>query len=171
MQIEQLEQVGYRKGYVYKIVCNETGEQYIGSTFNFENRISKHKAPKNTCVSKQIIDRGNYHFEIIFECFVPNRTELRKIEQSFIDSNECINKVPAYVSEEQQREKNIIRCKNYYNANVEKIKNYKSEYYKQNAERINQIKFNCGCGGKYTHQKKSRHFKSKKHQQFEQNQN
>tara|TARA_R110000787_G_scaffold44834_1_gene109693 strand:+ start:466 stop:729 length:264 start_codon:yes stop_codon:yes gene_type:complete len=43
------------------------------------------------------------------------------------------------------------------------------EYHQDNKESINiysKVKFNCACGGKYTHANKSKHLKTKKHQNF-----
>ena len=54
----------------------------------------------------------------------------------------------------------IYRTKNKDKIN-EKLKIYRAK----NKDKINE-KFDCACGGKFTHQKKSQHFKTKKHQAF-----
>ena len=44
----------------YKIICNITGEFYIGSTKNkIEIRLKSHKTKKD-CMVKYIIERGNF---------------------------------------------------------------------------------------------------------------
>jgi hypothetical protein len=45
-----------QNGIVYKILCNITGEAYIGSTFRtLAVRMNEHKNKHNDCASKQII--------------------------------------------------------------------------------------------------------------------
>jgi len=50
---------------------------------------------------------------------------------------------------------------NYYNNN----KDYFKEYYQVNKEKLRK-KFLCECGGKYSYNSKSRHFKTDKHQKW-----
>jgi len=52
--------------------------------------------------------------------------------------------------------------KEYYENNKEKYKVNQKEYYENNREQKNK-KYDCECGGKYTQQHKSQHFKSIKH--------
>ena len=84
-------------GIVYKILCNETGECYIGSANTkkyYNDRKYCHTNTKN-CSSKQIIDRGNYTFSIVEENIFINR-ELTIREQYWIDtSDHVINKLKA----------------------------------------------------------------------------
>lgn len=57
----------------------------------------------------------------------------------------------------------------YAEENEEHLKEYRKEYYKKNIEKIKENHkslFQCPCGGKYTGNHKSRHFKSIKHQDF-----
>lgn len=61
----------------------------------------------------------------------------------------------------------------YYRKNIELVKEYQVNYRNDNKEYLQQYrnviadrqhqKFQCVCGGKYTHQHKSEHPKSKKH--------
>ena len=56
--------------------------------------------------------------------------------------------------------------KKYYYLNDERIKEYGKKYREQNKEKIyekDKQKFNCECGGKYTHGHKQNHFRTKKH--------
>ena len=149
-------------GIVYKILCNETGECYIGSANTkqcYIGRKSEHKT-KDGCSSKQIIERDNYTFSIVEENIFID-IELRKREQYWIDtSHHVINTNRAYQSKEQRKEyqKNkeeiTMRCKEYREKNKEKIRQHKNE------------QFVCECGGKYTQSHKSRHLKTKKHQNY-----
>ena len=144
-----------RKACIYKIICNITGEQYFGSTFqNLKERIRRHKSEakddKKNHSSKQIINRGDWQIKKVMDVFAANKTELRKIEQNFIENNPCINKNRAYRTEEQRKEQNRIKVKKYYNANKIIINKH----------------YNCCCGGKYIEQTKSRHEKTNKHKNY-----
>jgi hypothetical protein len=157
-QEQQLEQIGYRLGKIYQIKCNITNEVYIGSTFRtIEQRISEHKNLTNKCVSKQIIDRGDYKYEIIFESYFPNKTELRKLERYYIDNtNNCINKLLPYITEEEKKKFRKKVNKKYYEKNKEYFKQYnqknkeqknkeqdkekRKENYQKNKEKIKEYK-------------------------------
>tara|TARA_R110002167_G_C12364975_1_gene623540 strand:- start:149 stop:604 length:456 start_codon:yes stop_codon:yes gene_type:complete len=143
-------------GIVYKILCNETGECYIGSAKNitcYKYRKSNHKT-KGECSSKQIIERGNYTFSIIEENIFID-TELRQREQYWIDiSVRVINSQRAYLSKEQRKEYN------------KKIKSLWDEKNKEKIRQQNNEKFNCECGGRYTFVNISKHLKTKLHQDY-----
>jgi len=62
---------------------------------------------------------------------------------------------------EENKDVIIEYQKKYYEENKDKIKKYCEE----NKERISK-KFNCECGGKYTHNHKSHHNKTKKHRLY-----
>jgi len=96
----------YKKGRIYKIVCNETNEVYYGSTCNLLcYRKSHHKnATKQRCVSKSIIERGNWDM-VLVEYFPCNtKEELLMRERFYIDNNECINKQRPIISKEEHKE-------------------------------------------------------------------
>ena len=144
----------YRRGFIYELRCNITDEVYIGGTFDLAASVSKHRSSSIYCISKQITSRGDYKFNILFDCYVPDKTELKKIEQKFIDTSTCINKTPVYRSAEDKKKRAHINCKNYYNINAEKIKAVRKE------------KFECECGGRYTRGSKVHHFKTKLHREY-----
>jgi hypothetical protein len=56
--------------------------------------------------------------------------------------------------------------KEYKQDNIEKLKKQSKEYRQANSDKLKQ-KHDCYCGGKYVHSNKSRHFKSKKHCDYE----
>ena len=59
--------------------------------------------------------------------------------------------------------------KEYYQDNKEKINEYYKKYKELNKDRIREHKnkkFNCECGGKYTHTHKARHLKTLKHKKY-----
>ena len=84
----------YTNSKIYKIVCNITGECYIGSTTqSLEARLNTHKHSSNSCKSKQIIERGDFKIVLLEElenCVCIE--ELNDRERYYIDNNCCINK-------------------------------------------------------------------------------
>jgi len=177
----------YLDGKIYKLICKKEKLIYIGSTTRTLNlRLSEHKQLKksNTCVSKKIIENGDYQIILLelYPCMC--KRELEKREQEWIEQFDCINLQRSYRSEEERKEYKkeyyrnnkeeiSLNKKEYYEKNKEKLKNYREnnkEYYKnyreENKEKIKlqqNEKFQCECGGKYIRQHKLRHFKSIKH--------
>lgn len=139
------------KGIIYRIFDKNINIQYFGSTFKtLENRMCLHRNKYNPCISRIIIQAGNYDCEVIKELVVQSKDELRKAEQQYIEENPCINKRRAYLSAEDK-------------------KAYSKEYFQKNREKINARKaekHECACGAHYTQSHKSRHFKTKKHLNF-----
>lgn len=147
----------YLDGKIYKLICKKEKLIYIGSTTRTLNsRLSEHKQLKksNTCVSKKIIENGNYEIILLemFPCMC--KRELEQREQEWMNEFDCINLQKSYISKDEIKEYK----KEYYEKNKEKLKNYREK----NTEKINE-KFECECGGKYTYKHKSTHFKSMKH--------
>ena len=144
---------------VYKIVDNTNAKIYIGSTCNsLETRLSRHKNNYkrflkglcNNVTSFDIIKNNDYKIELLEDCEIKTKPELLARERYFIENNECLNK---YIPGRTKKEWDI--------ANKDKKKAYRDT----NKEKINE-KFDCKCGGKFTHQNKSHHIKTKKHQNF-----
>jgi hypothetical protein len=136
-------------GIIYHITCNITGEKYIGSTTRtLPERMYKHKSPNNECVSKQIIDRNDYTYDMIKFCNVDDKNELHQIEQSYIESTECINKLNAHTTPEER----LQQKRDSYQRNRTK------EIARQNTDVL------CECGSIYTKRNRARHFKTLLHQ-------
>ena len=76
---------------------------------------------------------------------------MKKIEQNYINMfKPVLNRYRSYISDEDR-------------------KLYRSLYYRLNKIRINKRrnkKINCICGGKYTINNKSQHYKTKRHKQL-----
>jgi len=156
----------YLNGKIYKLVCNKEDLIYIGSTIETLNtRLSKHKCSKNTCISRRIIDNGDYEIILLelYPCMC--RRELEQREQEWMEQFDCINLHRSYMTEEQHEEYK----KQYYQKYNQNGKEYFKNYRENNREKISE-KFKCECGGKYTRQNKSQHFKSKKHKAYLNNQ-
>lgn len=120
-------------GKVYEIVCNETGERYIGSTsLRMCLRKALHKMKSNGCKSKQIIDRGNFVMNVL-QNDIPKET-LRQTEQEWLNKLECINEREAYVAPEVHRENCRKYQEEWYKDPANKA--LKKEKYEANKETI-----------------------------------
>jgi hypothetical protein len=92
----------YSQGKIYKIVCNETGQVYIGSTVQtLKDRLNDHKSnfkrwlDEKTdwqCASSAIIQFDNYYIELIEHYPCNSKTELEIREGYWQKQIECINK-------------------------------------------------------------------------------
>ena len=156
---------------IYRLVC-DTGKEYIGSTIcSLDKRLREHKCLSNDTTSKYLI---NPRMELIKNFPCENRKELEHEETKYIKaSNNCINtKIPHRTKQEyhnDNREKIYEQRKQYRLEHKQRLKEEKKQYYLKNKDKINEKKnekFNCECGGKYTHTSKSQHIKTKKHQDF-----
>jgi len=144
---------------IYFIQCLETGEIYIGSTNKkyLSQRIATHRC-NMTCACSQIIERGNYVYDVLEEI---DESQRYIREQYYIDTTDnCINKIKPKtgLSEKEYNKQyyldNIDRKKVYYLDNKDKIKEYSSQ------------KYTCDCGSVMRLGEKSRHLKSNKHQNY-----
>ena len=147
----------YQEGKIYKIVCNISGEVYIGSTKNtLENRLGKHICDTH-CMSKQIIERGDYEIILIKNYPCNSRYELEEEEAKYIRNNNCINRCIPHRTSTQ-----------YYQDNKNKLLEKQNKYREDNKAKINKqkaekITCECGCivrmGGLYNHRKTKKHLK------------
>ncbi len=137
-------------GYIYKFLCNQTGECYIGSTFNISQRQRYHKIPSNPCSSKRIIERGDYTFTVIDELDVRDHNELIRKEHEYIKSTEnCINtrknafltpkQKSDYVMEYRRNHPEYMESsknayKKFYESHKDRFKEYRRRYYEKQKE-------------------------------------
>ena len=132
----------YELAYIYIIYDIEDHNLvYYGSTCDLKTRMYTHKCLKiNTCVSKKIIERGNYEYAILESYENIDEYDLVERERWYILNKPCINKKVPHRTDAEYRQNN-----------KEKIAEQKKE------------KFVCECGGKFTKTHTARHKKSKKH--------
>jgi hypothetical protein len=99
--------------YTYVIIDDTTGEDvYVGSSRSKVDRLYYHERPENACSSRQIIENGEYRFEIM-EKFRDEITELnlRKKEQQLMHKMRTVykmnvvNQINAYTSPHQRKMK------------------------------------------------------------------
>lgn len=105
------------KGRIYKLTCNITNEQYIGSTkTTLYKRLLRHEdLDTNNTSSREIIKRGNYKIELIDELIYKDKSELLYRERYHIYANKCVNKCkrPLLYPEEREQIK-IDKVKSIY---------------------------------------------------------
>ena len=145
--------VNYNNGKIYKIVCNITGEIYIGSTCEptLARRLAKHRDDYNrwkrgkkrgNVKSFQIIERDDYSIVLIEDVNCETKEQLLRRERFHIESNTCINKfIPLRTKAEWylDNKEHIAEQKKQYNLkNKEQKKQYHKEYYLKNKEQQKQ---------------------------------
>ena len=164
--------VNYSNGKIYKIqpTCDhEEGEVYYGSTTKkylsqrMDEHRSKYKLWKKqmyghirvfTLFEKYSVENCEIVFVELVNC--NSKDELLAREKHHIKSNNCLNKV-----------KNLL-------ITADEKKQQKRQWSQDNREIVlaqKSLKCQCYCGTSYTHGHKSRHIKTKKHQNFINQQN
>jgi len=170
------------KGYIYKIICNlDNSFCYIGSTFSTLNkRFEEHKRVYKNNNGKYSIHKyfnkygiDNFKIELIksYNVIRTHETDFKHLhayETLYINNTQnCVNKKLPFNPLKKERVKEYD--KQYYENNRKELKEQNKQYYEKNKKEINEKgkqQFNCPCGGKYTLNHKSRHFKTIKHIQF-----
>ena len=181
----------YKNGKIYTIRSYQTDEIYIGSTTQtLTKRLSKHKyqfkywkeGKYNHISSFELIKYEDAYIELLELCPCDSKMELERREGELIRSMDCVNKriegrtIKEY--REENKEKIKMREKIYWEENKDKMKEYHKEWRETNKDKISgygkkyneankdklKQKINCECGGKYTHQGKSTHLKTNRHQ-------
>lgn len=159
------EQNKYANAKIYKLIGNEENTLiYVGSTCEeyLSNRFSGHKATykrwKNGIDSKKTMSFELFEKYGIINCKIilleqckdiTNIDQLRMVEQKWIDSMECINKVKAYIPEENIKEEhnkanrkykahNKKKIAQYYQDTKEHVKERSAKYYEDNKEHVSE---------------------------------
>ena len=171
--------VNYANGKIYRIICNVSGKQYIGSTTRpLSERLNGHKkdytyflkGKKNWITSFEIIKNNNYSIILIENVICENKEQLLKKEREYIESMSCVNKyIPQRNNTEYRidnKEKIFEQRKQYRGINKDKITEQNRQYYQANKQDISEKAkqpYQCLCGSVICFGIKARHFKSKKH--------
>ena len=96
-------------GRIYKITSPFCEKCYIGSTRKtIKERFKGHKNSTNNCASKELIKLGEPKIELLEEVNNINNSELRLLEQKYINENNCINKIKA-VSNKREYDREFQR--------------------------------------------------------------
>ena len=165
--------VDYSNTIIYKIVCNDLNitDVYVGHTTDFTKRKNKHKS---RCNNENDKNRNYKVYQIIRQNGGgDNWTMIETEKYCCKDGNEATARERYWYETLNGNMNNNVpnrSQKEYVKSNKEIIKERQQQYYLDTKE-IKNEKFICECGGKYTTQNKSTHFKSKKHQNFIQKMN
>ncbi len=169
-KIYKMEDTKYQQGKIYKIVCNITNEIYIGSTIKTLNdRLCLHRLDKH-CVSRNIIERGDYKIELIKNYPCNSKYELEEEEAQYIRNNTCINTQIPHRTDKQYREDNKEKLsqqqKNWIENNKTAHLQQRKKYREDNKEVIRKKqleKIKCECGALISRSNISIHKKTLKH--------
>jgi len=130
-----------RVGKIYKIIIND--DFYIGSTFDFDQRVRSHKFYSKTSNQKlyKAIRDNNNKFEMIllynYECYTD--TELRMEERRCYDElKPNLNSQRPYMSKEEFNEVNKQKSKEFYIINKKTVLEKSKQHYIKNKETINE---------------------------------
>ena len=155
----------YQQSKIYKIINEELkGLVYYGSTTRtLKHRFKGHKDDSKikNCSSKALFSVGTPEI-ILLELYpCSSKADLLKRERYWIEGNECVNHNIPYRTQKE----NIELKKQYQQDNKEQLAEYIKQYRQDNKQTLNE-KFECECGGQYTHKHITTHFKTKKHKEF-----
>lgn len=141
-------------GYIYELVCSETGNIYYGSTCKPHTRYLHHRGKYNQCVSRHLINPKMNIIEIKENI---TRNELEWIEKHYILNNPCINKkIPKRTRKE------------YYKAQIKENPNFNKERYIAGGGtmRNERTRKQCECGGKYIQRNLKQHLVTEIHKKY-----
>ena len=128
----------YDLGHIYIIWdIDDHNLVYYGSTYDLKTRMNKHECLKtNKCTSKQIIERGNYKYDILETHENIDEYDLVERERWYILNKPCINKQVPHRTRAEYYQDNKEKFTEYYQNNKEKIAEQQKEYYQDNKEKI-----------------------------------
>jgi hypothetical protein len=175
----------YANGRIYKIepICeHDENEVYYGSTCQLLcKRMDTHrsgytswKAGKHNKASsyelfeKYGVENCKIYLVELYPC--ETKEELFAREGYYIKNNKCVNKnVAGRTSKERYKDNKTEICKNqkqYYEDHWVEINEKQKKYTLENIDKIKeyrQTKNVCNCGGQYTNSDRSKHYKTKMH--------
>jgi len=122
----------YKNGKIYRLVCEETGRQYIGSTCStLVKRLSNHKRLSNTgrnrCTCKDFV---NPKIILIEDYPCDRKEQLLMRERHFIETIECVNYARPIITDEERK----IYKKEWTETNKEHTKQTKKDWCEKHKE-------------------------------------
>jgi hypothetical protein len=128
--------VNYQNGKIYRIVCNKTGLQYIGSTVSsLSVRLGQHKHTIK-CTSQKVLENGDYNIVLVEDYPVDRKEQLLQRERFYIETMDCVNKKYPLRTQhewyEDNKERLIEKQTTWNNNNREKCFEYKKKYTNKN---------------------------------------
>jgi hypothetical protein len=163
----------YSKGKIYRLICDTTDKQYIGSTVqSLSQRLGIHKSAfkrfmegktTKSLTAFNILHENNFKIVLIEEYPCNTINELERRERHFIETMKCVNKnKPAQTKEEKDSYNKIYREEPEHGV---KMVQYQKQYRQDNVEKA-RFKTECECGGHFQHKNKTSHFKSVMHSRW-----
>jgi len=129
----------YNLGHIYVIWdCEDHNLTYYGSTYDLNRRIKDHKNPGNKCMSKKIIERGNYEYAILETYENIDEYDLVERECWYIKNKVCVNKNIPHRTRAEWYQDNKEKIAEYRQNNKEKIAEQHKEYYQDNKDKMNE---------------------------------
>ena len=170
----------YQNTKIYTIRSYENDDIYIGSTVEaLSVRMSKHRSAYKKYLtgdpgytsSFEILRYPTAYIELLEQYPCKNKDQKHAREGFHIRKMDCVNKRIAGRTQRQYKIDNVETIKQYkkqyYIDNAETIRQRDRQYSKQyridNADALKKKTFCTVCCGRYTHENKARHLKSKKH--------
>ena len=145
----------------------------------------------NFVTAYKILENGNYDILLLENVNCENVDQLRARERYYIENLKCVNKRVEGRTLKEYREQNkdalkeekkeyyqknkeyiMTKTKNYYENNKEKANERRQTYYDKNKEKLEEKRktiIECECGSSFQTIEKARHYRSKKHQQYQEN--
>lgn len=126
----------FSKAKIYKLVSTKTADIYIGSCLvELSKRLSQHKAPSNTCISKSMFINDAIITIVLIENYqCENKNQLKARELHYITTLQCININKPFISDVNYGDyKEWVKLykKQYNIVHAEHIKQYRSENVEQ----------------------------------------
>lgn len=154
--------VNYKEGKIYRLVCDTTGKQYIGSTCKqLSARLTSHRTQYKRYLadkgdrymsSFEILENNNYKIILIEPYPCENCDELRARERYWVEKSECVNSIYKWANRKDNKEADAKRNEEYQKRVVDNpmaIKRHET--------------FECVCGDVVTKMHASRHKVSNRH--------
>jgi hypothetical protein len=154
-------EIDYSKTIMYKIVCNDLSvtNVYVGHTTDFRKRKNAHK---RASINENDKSYNLKVYQIIRQNGGWGNWTMIEIEKYCCnDGNEATARERYWFETLNSNMNNNVPNRS--------DKEYQEQYYINNKEKKNEKrkhKIVCECGGEYSYNNKSQHFKTKKHQNY-----
>lgn len=150
----------YANGKIYRIVCEETDQQYIGSTCStLVKRLSIHKSKMKSGTSKCACkDFINPKIFLIEDYPCDRKEQLLMRERYWMENTDCVNLKRPIVTHAEE----LIRCTKYYHSHKEQYQLYRDTN-KEIISEKQKKKLTCECGSVVSLRNMGAHKKSAKH--------
>jgi len=128
--------VNYLQSKIYRIVCNQSGKIYIGSTTtSLSSRLSQHKKLLKSLksgTSKEVLENNDFSIVLLEDYPCERKEQLLQRERFYIETMDCVNKnIPNRSKEDwyqDNRERLIEKQTIWNNAHKDKLREYQKTF-------------------------------------------